>query len=83
LPDFVSPAFVRIQLFEVLMEQLDEMAISIGQSSCLYLGDKGHDSLQQLLCSDGNYSAGWKLIAAALVIIGLVFAWLGLGRKYR
>ena len=65
------------------MEQLDELAISIGQSSCAFLNARGHETVRDLLCSDGEYSAGWKLIVAGLVLTGLILAWLGLGRRYR
>ena len=65
------------------MEQLDELATGIGQSSCAYLSYHDHEAVRVLLCSDGEYSAGWKLIVAGLVFLGLVLAWLGLGRKLR
>lgn len=65
------------------MEQLDELALSIGQSSCAFLNSHGHDAVRNLLCSDGEYSAGWKLVVAGLVFLGVVLAWLGLGRRLR
>jgi len=59
------------------MEQLDGLARSVGQNACNYLSQNGHDTMGGFLCSDGDYSAGWKLIVAMLVIFGLLLAWLG------
>ena len=55
------------------METLDGWAMSIGDSSCRYLGRHGHDGLQGLFCSDGAYSAGWRVVIAILVILILAF----------
>ena len=45
---------------------LDGWAITIGDSTCRYLSRHGHQGLQGLICSDGAYSAGWRMVAAAI-----------------
>lgn len=67
------------------MELLDGLAMTVGQSACRFLSRNDHQSFGQFLCSDGDYSAGWKLIVASMVLVGFVLAWLamtaGQGRK--
>lgn len=53
------------------MEQLDEWAIVMGQSTCSFLSGSEQDGLARLLCSDGPSSAGWRLLVVALVVIGV------------
>lgn len=55
------------------MEFLDGWAMSIGDWSCRYMGRHGHDGLQGLFCSDGAYSAGWRVVTAILVILILAY----------
>lgn len=55
------------------MEYLDRWAVSIGDTSCRYLGRNGYDGLQGMICSDGAYSAGWRIIIATLLILVLVY----------
>jgi len=62
------------------MEQLDDVARSVGQSACGFLFRGEHDTVSAILCSDGTYSAGWKLLVAFFVIIGIVLAWVGVNR---
>ena len=50
------------------MGDLDGWAISIGESTCRYLAGHGHDGLRSLFCSDGAYSAGWRVVAAVVAI---------------
>ena len=55
------------------MEYLDRWATSIGDSTCRYLGSHGYDGLRQTFCSDGDYSAGWRVIGAVLGILACVY----------
>lgn len=50
------------------MGDLDGWAISIGESTCRYLAGHGHDGLRSLFCSDGSYSAGWRVVIAFFVV---------------
>ena len=50
------------------MEFLDGWAIAIGDSTCRYLSSHGHQGLQGLFCADGAYSAGWRVIFAAIAV---------------
>lgn len=63
------------------MESLDRFAEGIGRSICLPLSPLEQLTAYQYLCSDGAYSAGWKLVGAAMVLLGLALAWATLGRK--
>ena len=53
----------------------DGWAISVGESTCRYLSTRGHDGLARLFCSEGAYSAGWRIFAAvlAIAVISYVF----------
>lgn len=62
------------------MEQLDGLATRIGQATCHFLSGTGHDTVDRILCSDGYYSAGWKMLVVALVVAGVLAGWLGMGR---
>lgn len=53
------------------MTDIDGWASSIGEAACRYLSRAGHDTMNGLLCSDGNYSAGWKLFISLVVALGL------------
>ena len=50
------------------MEFLDGWAISIGDSTCRYLSSHGHEGLRGLICSDGSYSAGWRVVVVAVFL---------------
>lgn len=63
------------------MEQLDGLAASVGATACGFLFRNGHDTVHEMLCSDGYYSAGWRLFVSALVLLGFVLAWYWLGRS--
>lgn len=63
------------------MDELDGLAMQIGETVCQSLVRSGHLGAFQTLCSDGSYSAGWKLLVAGLVPLGLAAAWAFLGRQ--
>lgn len=65
------------------MESLDRFAEGIGRSICLPLSPLEGFTAYQYLCSDGAYSAGWKLLGTALVLLGLALTWATLGRRPR
>ena len=56
------------------MDQIDGWAIVIGDNACRYFAQHNHDALEGIFCSDGSYSAGWRLFAAsvALTVLGVV-----------
>lgn len=51
------------------MEELDGWAITIGDKACRYFARNSHDALEGIFCSDGSYSAGWRLLAASLAVL--------------
>ena len=53
------------------MHEIDDWAMSIGETACRYLSRAGHDNMNRLLCSDGTYSAGWKLFISFMVALAL------------
>ena len=53
------------------MNEIDHWAMTIGETACRYLSRTGHDSVNRLLCSDGTYSAGWKLFISFVVALAL------------
>lgn len=53
------------------MGEIDRWANSIGETACRYLSHAGHDNMNRLLCSDGTYSAGWKLFISLIVALAL------------
>ena len=57
------------------MEWLDGVATSIGGSTCRFFNSNGHEALVGIFCSDGYYSAGWRVFAAIIIlaIMGFVF----------
>ena len=57
------------------MGGLDGWAIVVGDSVCRYFGHNNHDIMQGIFCSDGSYSAGWRVIAAtvAVAVVGFIF----------
>lgn len=55
------------------MEELDGWAISIGDRACRYFARNGHDGLEGIFCSDGSYSAGWRVIAATIGVLVVGF----------
>jgi len=57
------------------MEHIDGWAITIGDQACRFFSRNGHDGLEGILCSDGSYSAGWRVIAAtvAVAVVGFIF----------
>lgn len=55
------------------MEELDGWAVVVGDNACRYFSRNGHDGLEGLFCSDGSYSAGWRVLAAALAIAVISF----------
>jgi len=56
------------------MEQLDGLAIAIGNKACRFFSRNGHDGMEGIFCSDGSYSAGWRLVAAGVIIVVLGFS---------
>ena len=50
------------------MDYLDGWATLIGDSTCRFFSERGHAGLERLFCSDGSYSAGWRLFAAAILL---------------
>ena len=62
------------------MERLNGLATRIGEVTCQYLWRNGYDTAEQLLCSDGAYSAGWRMLGVTMVLLGLALAWVLLGR---
>ena len=52
---------------------LDGLAISIGGSVCRFFVRNGHYGLNSLVCSDGYFSAGWKVFGATVMAILLAF----------
>ena len=58
------------------MEKLDGWAVTVGDETCRFFSRNGHDGLRGLFCSDGYYSAGWKVLGAsvALVFVGFILA---------
>ncbi len=57
------------------MEWLDDLATSIGGSTCRFFTSRGHRAAVDLFCSDGYYSAGWRVLGAIVIIsiMGFVF----------
>jgi hypothetical protein len=53
------------------MNDIDGWAVTIGETACRYLSRAGHDNMNRLLCSDGTYSAGWKLVISLIVAMAL------------
>lgn len=52
---------------------LDGVAISIGDTVCRFFTRNGHMGLNSLICSDGYYSAGWRVFGVAVMLGFLVF----------
>ena len=52
---------------------LDRVATSIGGSVCRFLARNGHIELNSLICSDGYYSAGWKVFGITVMLGFVVF----------
>ena len=52
---------------------LDGIAISIGDSVCRFFARNGHMELNSLICSDGYYSAGWKIFGVAVILGFMAF----------
>lgn len=63
------------------MDLLDSLAENVGQTLCQPLSPQQSLTAVQYICSDGNYSAGWKLIGTAMILLGLALAWATLGRR--
>lgn len=62
------------------MDDLNTLAFRIGDAACQHLWRHGYRTTERLLCADGPYAAGWKMIAVAMVLLGLALAWALLGR---
>jgi len=65
------------------MDELNGLATRIGEATCQNLWRGGYAVAERFLCSDGSYSAGWKILGVAMVFLGLVLAWVLLGRGAR
>ena len=65
------------------MDPLDLLAEGIGRSLCLPLSPLEPLTVYHYVCSDGAFSAGWKLLGSALVLLGLALTWATLGRRPR
>ena len=55
------------------MKDIDGWAITIGDQACRFFSRNGHDGLEGIFCSDGSYSAGWRVIAATVAVVGFIF----------
>ena len=65
------------------MELLDQLADGIGRSLCQPMSPLEPLTAYQFVCSDGSYSAGWKLLGTAMVLLGLAVSYAMLTRRHR
>ena len=62
------------------MRELDSWAVAMGETACRFLSRNDHDTVYQMLCSDGASAAGWKLFAGAVAFVIVSY---GLWRLFR
>lgn len=72
---------MRPNLERWTLELLDSLAENVGRTLCEPAWQKQSLSAVKYVCSDGDYSAGWKLIGTAMILLGLALTWATLGRR--
>lgn len=63
------------------LDLLDALAEHIGRTLCQPFTPQQSLRAVQYVCSDGDYSAGWKIIGSALILLGMALTWVAVGRR--